>query len=382
MAETPNHGYNAPDRGTEDWHEPLNDNFEAFDTDIEIRDTASNRSDYDPKAGAKFLATDTGRVSIGDGSSWTPLASTGSDPAFTTLNSGGQNLGIGSDRHGVPLDIQGGNWNLSAHDGDVRIGDQDFRLAIGVSLGGAGRGTARLRAKGGVEKLNLGAGDRSMLVLHGEDANEILVRNSMQFDTPVSGGSRDPMMYMYPSGTANEDQPIIAHSPRFPGWGLYYNDRNDEFEFKANGNTSVRIDPFSGNINSSGAKNFVQSVDTDDGPKEVVYTASEAGTPHTEVSGVAELEDGRAVVDLPEHFGWVTTDEDPLMAQVTAHARERVHPQVTERSTRRIVIEDFEDPSASYEVSYTVTGTRKGFEDKEVVRDPAGSNDHDPSDEE
>ena len=70
MPQTPNHGYNVPNEGAQDWHVPLNDNFEQYDTDIEIRDTAANRSNYDPKQGAKFLATDTGRVSLGDGSNW------------------------------------------------------------------------------------------------------------------------------------------------------------------------------------------------------------------------------------------------------------------------------------------------------------------------
>ena len=58
------------------------------------------------------------------------------------------------------VDIVGeNNWNLSQSDGDVRIGKGDNRLAIGVSLGGAGEGISRLRAKGGTEQLKLGAGD-------------------------------------------------------------------------------------------------------------------------------------------------------------------------------------------------------------------------------
>jgi hypothetical protein len=124
-----------------------------------------------------------------------------------------------------------------------------------------------------------------------------------------------------------------------------------------------------GDIESNGNKNFVQTVDTDDGQKEVVYTAAESGTAHTEQSGVAQLEDGRAVVELPDHFGMVTSDDDPLIVQVTPHASDPVRPQVTERSTDRIVIEDVAGDN-DYEVSYTVRGTRDGYEDKQVVRDP------------
>ncbi|MFC7225798.1 hypothetical protein N0B31_00145 [Salinirubellus salinus] len=57
--------------------------------------------------------------------------------------------------------------------------------------------------------------------------------------------------------------------------------------------------------------------------------------------------------------------------QVTPHARERALPQVIERSTHRIVVEEFEGETGSYEVSYTVKGTREGFAGEEVVRDPA-----------
>ncbi|GGM64981.1 hypothetical protein J2752_000354 [Halarchaeum rubridurum] len=78
---TENHGYNTPAAGATDWHVPLNENFEAFDTDVEVRDTDANRTNYAPKAGAKFLATDTGRVYLGDGSAWSPLGSLSGDAA-------------------------------------------------------------------------------------------------------------------------------------------------------------------------------------------------------------------------------------------------------------------------------------------------------------
>lgn len=65
-----NHGYNIPSEGTIDWHVPLNENFRQLERDIEIRDVEANRSDYQPDMGAKFLATDSGTIYVGDGSSW------------------------------------------------------------------------------------------------------------------------------------------------------------------------------------------------------------------------------------------------------------------------------------------------------------------------
>jgi hypothetical protein len=62
--------YNTPQEGTLDWHVPLNDNFDALETDVEIRDAESNLSNYDPTPGAKFFATDTGAVYVGTDSGW------------------------------------------------------------------------------------------------------------------------------------------------------------------------------------------------------------------------------------------------------------------------------------------------------------------------
>ena len=67
---TTNQNYNTPEQGATDWHTPLNENFEALDTDIEIRDLDADKSDYEPKSGAKFLATDTKRVYLGTGDAW------------------------------------------------------------------------------------------------------------------------------------------------------------------------------------------------------------------------------------------------------------------------------------------------------------------------
>jgi len=67
---TPNHGYNTPGKGMEDWHIPLNYNFDQLDTDVEIRGPEKNKGEYEPKDGAKYEATDSGAVYYGNGTSW------------------------------------------------------------------------------------------------------------------------------------------------------------------------------------------------------------------------------------------------------------------------------------------------------------------------
>lgn len=74
---TENHGYHTPRRGATNWHVPLNENFEMIDADVEVRDAEANLSEYRPSAGAKFLATDTGRIYIGVDGEWQRLGSVG-----------------------------------------------------------------------------------------------------------------------------------------------------------------------------------------------------------------------------------------------------------------------------------------------------------------
>lgn len=75
-----------------------------------------------------------------------------------TVSSTG-NVGIGTTAPVSKLDISGGNWDVTNTEGDLRIGDATYRLKMGVALGGAGAGDARIRAAGGTNRLMLGAGD-------------------------------------------------------------------------------------------------------------------------------------------------------------------------------------------------------------------------------
>lgn len=66
---TDNHGYDVYSVGEESpWsHGPT---IESLDTDVEIRDVESNLPNYTPKNNAKFIATDTNAVYLGNGTNW------------------------------------------------------------------------------------------------------------------------------------------------------------------------------------------------------------------------------------------------------------------------------------------------------------------------
>jgi hypothetical protein len=300
MPQTPNHGYNVPNEGEQDWHIPLNQNFRSYDTDIEIRDAAGNRGDYRPKQGAKFLATDTGAVYLGDGSGWNRVGTTGPTPTLSTLNPGNEFLGVGRSSRVTPSEYFGIGTPASddEYGGTYVDGGAESRPFYGYSIEG------------------------------------------------------DPRAWHYYHGRTEE-------------WRLYLG--ADVLQVTRGGDVSVQ-----GDLDVGGDKNFVQTVDTDDGEREVVYTATEAGTPHTEASGVAELEDGRAEVGLPDHFGWVTDDGEPIHVQTTPYSGDSGGLAVVERSTDRLVVEDL-DGEGDYEFGYTVKGTRAGHADKRVVREPSAS---------
>lgn len=148
------------------------------------------------------------------------------------------------------------------------------------------------------------------------------------------------------------------------GYGVYGTTNNQGgYGVYSDGDLHVQ-----GNFTASGTKNFVQTVETPDGPQEIAYTAIEADRAQTETTGVAELEDGRAEIDLPEHFGLVTSADEDLVVQLTPYAVDAAGLAVTERSVERIVVETT-DGDGDLEFSYTVRGVREGYEDKEIVRD-------------
>jgi Chaperone of endosialidase len=76
------------------------------------------------------------------------------------------NLGIGTNAPATKLDLSGGdNWDLSNTEGDMRIGNANYRIKMGVALSGGGAGAGRIRAVGGINTLYLGSGTTDVLTL-------------------------------------------------------------------------------------------------------------------------------------------------------------------------------------------------------------------------
>lgn len=470
MSETPNHGYNVPNRGVQDWNVPLNENFQQYDTDIEIRDTESNRGNYEPKAGAKFLATDTERVYVGDGSNWQRMESTGTDSTLSSLEVSNRLTANAAEAASIrtsTLQLTSGSSNtlqISASDDTVvsaaSQSTSDTAVALqGEVAGSSGksegvRGVSRSSEGIGVNGINW-ANSGSVIGVSGKAPNSpggigVLGTGSRygvrsvgdarvdgkletagavdaSADLSVSNSSGSNSIQLSPTDTdavavTTDSSDNVASAVRAEAssnsgntFGVYAVNRSTGgtgvfgVNFAGSGNTvgvvgdadtspdgigvhgaggkygvysdgDARVDgslQVDADLNVSGNKNFVQAVETADGPKEVAYTASEAPTARTEVSGVARLDDGRTRIDLPEHFGWVTSDDEPLHVQTTPYSVDSAGLAVVERTTEGLVVAD-RDGEGDYEFAYTVTGTRAGHEDKQVVREPGESAAVDP----
>jgi len=98
---TAKHDWTVPTAGDDDYEITFDELFTDFDTDIEVRDEEQFLSSYDPDLNAKFVATDTGNIYLGDGNSWNqypvqPEAEAVEDVVGGLLN-GGTNVSLNYD---------------------------------------------------------------------------------------------------------------------------------------------------------------------------------------------------------------------------------------------------------------------------------------------
>lgn len=75
-----NHGFELDYQAGDSWD--YNDEFEALEERVEVRDTDANRSNYTPHAGAKYFCTDTDEVYLGDGAAWNYIGEISDPNAF------------------------------------------------------------------------------------------------------------------------------------------------------------------------------------------------------------------------------------------------------------------------------------------------------------
>jgi hypothetical protein len=118
-----------------------------------------------------------------------------------------------------------------------------------------------------------------------------------------------------------------------------------------------------GNLAATGTKPFVQAHPTDPS-REIVYVALEGGEAGTYVRGTGQLVDGKAVVELPEHFALVTEHQD-LTIQLTPRGT-WLQLYVVELDTAQLVVQEAQGQSGAFD--YLIHGIRRGYAQHEVIR--------------
>ncbi|OQX84168.1 MAG: hypothetical protein B6D63_05175 [Candidatus Latescibacteria bacterium 4484_7] len=210
-------------------------------------------------ASAGYVLTSDG---LGNGA-WAPPASISSDGDWTISGSDmysavSGNVGIGDNTPTAKLDIRGGNWDLDNTDGDLKIGDDTYKLKIGVATGGGGAGTAGIRMQGGVQKLILGAGSKEAMAIDSSGTVSLGSPTQDGYLEFYSSGISTPTLEMYNysgHGTAvdmyNDAQyNTIELEPDYNGTGgyfsIYRNETSRGFVVDGNhlgtGNTFVDIE--------------------------------------------------------------------------------------------------------------------------------------------
>jgi len=112
-------------------------------------------------------------------------------------------------------------------------------------------------------------------------------------------------------------------------------------------------------------KSFV-SENPDDPTTEIRYACPEGPEAAAYVRGTATLVDGRAVVQLPDHFTAVA-DLDGITVQLTPHSADSKGLAAIERTTEQITVQELGGGHGNYAFDFSVMCTRKGYQDFQVV---------------
>ncbi|MBI2069559.1 MAG: hypothetical protein HYT79_03075 [Elusimicrobia bacterium] len=122
-----------------------------------------------------------------------------------------------------------------------------------------------------------------------------------------------------------------------------------------------------GDITASGTKSFIQKHPNDPN-KQILYYTLEGSESGTYYRGTGQLVNGEATIELPDHFGMVTSQSALMTAQVTP-LENCQGLYIVEKSPIRIVVKEIGGGTSSARFDYLVQGVRIGYENVPVIRD-------------
>ena len=143
---------------------------------------------------------------------------------------------------------------------------------------------------------------------------------------------------------------------------LFHREDHDRIAFSGMG--EVAID---GDLMVTGAKNFIHP-HPHDPSKQIRYTSLEAGESGVYWRGSAVTQNGRAVIELPEHFTLVTHEENLTATITPVGSWAPLFVEEVSNTTLVVALDDrFGDPDTEFD--FVVYGVRDGFEDYQVLEE-------------
>ena len=122
-----------------------------------------------------------------------------------------------------------------------------------------------------------------------------------------------------------------------------------------------------GDLTVDGNKQFIHPHPTDP-TKNIIYVCLEGGEAGTYIRGSAQLNNGTAVIDLPEHFGLVTGPKG-LTVQITPRDVVASCYLYAESVTpTSLVVKEANNGTSDAKFDYLVQGIRIGYEDHQPIQ--------------
>ncbi len=133
----------------------------------------------------------------------------------------------------------------------------------------------------------------------------------------------------------------------------------------SNPTETIEMDGRYGDITYAGSLSNSKSHPTKSNQEIVYHTviSDEAGTYHR---GTAKLQNGVVIINLPEHFSIMSSEEN-LTAQITPRGNCN-GLFIEDISSTKLVVRELNNGSSNVEFDYFVNGVRAGYEDFEVIQ--------------